>query len=111
MEVMQLIGLIILAAAVGEGVIEFLPVPILDKFIPNIEANRPVRTVILNILSAVLGVGIAVNFGLGLFSLLGAAGHLGAMDEVLTGVLVGRGSNYVHNFVEKFIISQTEKKP
>lgn len=102
-----LIARVILAAAIGEGVIEFIPVPILNVFLPNVEENKPVRTVILNLLSALLGAGIALNFALGLFALLGARGLIFCLDPILTGILLGRGSNYIHAFVKKFILDKT----
>lgn len=102
MELVQLIALVVLAAAVGEGVIEFIPVPLLNLT----TCSDKIRTAILNTLSALLGVGIALNFQLGLFSLLGGTGTFAVVDPVLTGILVGRGSNYIHGFIKKFIINK-----
>ena len=98
-------GLIILAAAAGEGVIEFIPGPILDWLCLT---DKIKRTVVLNTLSAILGVVIAWNFNLGMFSLLGATGKLVAADEIITGVLVGRGSNYIHGIIRNFIIGRIQ---
>ena len=107
MDLIQLAGVIILAAAVGEGVVEFVVSPLLDLVLPNDSwANRPLRTVIFNCLSALLGVGIAVNFRLGLFSLLGASGAYSGLDLALTGILMGRGSNYIHAFVKTYILDK-----
>jgi len=108
MGIFQALGLVILAAAVDEGVIEFIISPVLEIFAKtkDTEENKPQRTVILNGLSAILGVLIAVNFSIGLFVLLGGSERFAGVDQVLTGVLVGRGSNYIHGFVEKFIINR-----
>lgn len=95
---------VVLAAAAGEGIIEFIPVPIINLFLPSEE--KKVRTVILNLLSALLGVGLAINFELGLFSLLGAGGHLALVDAIVTGVLIGRGSNYIHGFIKNYILQE-----
>ena len=104
MEPVMLIGLLVLAAAIGEGIIEFIPAPLMNLFLPDVEENRPLRAFVLNTLSALLGVGIALNFDLGLFSLLGVTGQIAFLDSVLTGVLIGRGSNYAHGFIKKFIL-------
>lgn len=100
--------LIVLAAAAGEGIIEFIPVPIIDLFLPAEE--KRVRTVILNLLSALLGVGLAINFELSVFSLLGAQGNQALVDAIVTGVLIGRGSNFIHGFIKNFIIQDEYKE-
>jgi len=105
MELELKVALVILAAAIGEGIIEFIPVPILNLFISP-GTNKRVRTVVLNTLSALLGVGLALNFNLGLFSLLGASGSITCVDSVVTGILIGRGSNYAHGFIKSFIIKE-----
>ena len=107
MDLVQLAGIIILAAAVGEGVIEFVISPLLDLVLPSgLEGNKPLRTVVFNCLSAMLGVGIAVNFSLGVFSFLGARGFYPGLDMALTGVLLGRGSNYIHSFLKAFVLDK-----
>ncbi len=95
---------VILAAAAGEGIIEFIPVPIINLFLAPDE--KKVRTVILNFLSALLGVGLAINFDLGLFALLGAGGRMALVDAVVTGILIGRGSNYIHGFIKNYILQE-----
>ena len=99
---------IILSAAVGEGIIEFIAVPILNIWVPDEDANRKVRTVILNSCSAVLGVGIALNFTLSLWALLDAVGSIQTVDQVLTGILIGRGSNYLHGLVSKYVLNREQ---
>lgn len=106
MDLVQLVGLIVLAAGVGEGIIEFIPVPVLNVVMPDSERNRTRRTFVLNLLSALLGVGIALNFRLGVFALLGATGQLAVLDPVLTGILIGRGSNYAHGFIKRFVMEK-----
>lgn len=104
-ELFKQVLLIIFAAAVGEAVIEFLLVPVVDLFL----TKEKVRTVIFNGLSGLLGIGIAFAFSLRLFEMLGAVNNFIGVDEVLTGVVVGRGSSYVHGLLKKFFLSITEK--
>lgn len=100
---LQVGALALLAAAVGEGIIEFLVSPLIGLFLPNTPSNIEKRTVIFNYCSAVLGVGIALNFSISLFAMLGAEGYLSSADNILTGILLGRGSNYVHDLLKRFI--------
>ena len=107
MDLIQLTGVIVLAAAVGEGVIEFVISPLLDLVLPStVAGNKPTRAVVFNCLSALLGIGIAVNFSIGVFSFLGASGIYPGLDMGLTGVLLGRGSNYIHSFLKSFILDK-----
>jgi len=111
--------LIIFAAAVGEAVIEFIPAPLVDLALPKFEPDEveekvrkvreKVRTVIFNLLSAILGVGIAFTFGSRLFEMLGAVRNFVGVDEVLTGIMIGRGSNFVHGLLKRFFLTITDK--
>jgi hypothetical protein len=110
MEVLKLAGVIVLAAGAGEGIIEFIPAPIVRALWPGEgEKQNNIRTIILNTLSALLGVAIALNFQLSAFSLLGAEGNMVWVGQVVTGVLLGRGSNYIHAFIKRFVIDNELK--
>ncbi len=100
-DVLVTAAVLILAAAVGEAAIEFLAKPPIKLALPGDE-REPVRAYIYSVLSAALGVGMALNWSLGLFALLGHLGKLESMDLVLTGILIGRGSNYIHDFVTRY---------
>lgn len=112
-EVFTVVGLVLLAAGVGEGVIEFIVSPLLNLFkcTKDIPENLPLRTMILNSASALLGVLISLNFGIGVFVLLGGVDRFTHLDQILTGILVGRGSNYIHSLVEKFILNKPVPEP
>lgn len=106
-ELFKQVLLVIFAAAVGEAVIEFLLVPIVDLFVHKTKIK--VRTVIFNSLSGLLGVGIAFTFSLCLFKMLGAVSNFVGVDEMLTGVVIGRGSNFAHGLLKKYFLSITER--
>ena len=103
-EALKLAGVIVLAAGAGEGIIEFLPAPIIRALFPKEDEQNAIRGIILNTLSAVLGVGLALNFNLSVFSMLGAEGNMTWAGQVVTGVLLGRGSNYMHALIKRFTI-------
>jgi len=106
-ELFKQVLVILFAAAVGEAVIEFLLVPVVDLFIHKTETK--IRTVIFNSLSGLLGVGIAFTFSLCLFQMLGAVSNFIGVDEVLTGIVIGRGSNFAHGLLKKYFLSITER--
>jgi hypothetical protein len=65
--------------------------------------NTGKRTITLHIVSGILGVAIAVSYHISLFRVLGAESAQPVFGEVLTGLLLGRGSNYIHSFIENYI--------
>jgi len=106
-ELFKQVLVILFAAAVGEAVIEFVIVPVVDLFVTKEEVK--IRTVVFNSLSGLLGVGIAFTFSLCLFKMLGAISNFIGVDEILTGVVIGRGSNFAHGLLKKYFLSITEK--
>lgn len=104
---MDIIGLILVGAGVSEAVAEYLFSPLLDATIGNTESNKNLRTAIFYALTAGLGVLIAFAFNLGFFSLLGAELKLPFVDNVLTGIVLGRGSTFVHDFVSKYLVKSS----
>ena len=109
-ELFGLALLIIFAAAVGEAIIEFLVVPVVDLFWASGEEHKKKRTVLLNFLSGSLGVGVAFIFRLAIFTLLGGVATDIRYDYVLTGLLLGRGSNFVHTLLIKYYAGTMQAK-
>jgi hypothetical protein len=102
--------ILVLAAHVNEGIIEFFLVPFVDWLLPKDEKDarrQNARTAVINLLAGVLGVMEAISFNIGLFALLGAEVEYEMADYILTGCLFGRGANYVHLLVKRFMV-QTE---
>lgn len=106
-ELFKQVLVILFAAAVGEAVIEFIVAPVVGLFVTK--EKLKVRTVIFNSLSGLLGVGIAFTFSLCLFKMLGAMSNFMGVDEILTGIVIGRGSNFAHGLLKKYFLSITEK--
>ena len=113
-ELFKQVLLILFAAAVGEATIEFLVAPVIDYFMKRKEGcdtaeEIKLRVIVFNGLSGLLGIGIAFAFSLRLFEMLGAINNFVGVDEVLTGIMIGRGSNFVHGLLKKYFLSITEK--
>ena len=105
-ELFKQVLLILFAAAVGEATIEFLVAPVIDYFMKE---ETKLRVIVFNGLSGLLGIGIAFAFSLRLFEMSGAVSNFIGIDEVLTGIMIGRGSNFVHGLLKKYFLSITEK--
>jgi len=114
MEAWQVALLIILAAAVGEGINEFFFLPWFDPLKePEGEKAKwreTVRVQLMRLWSGLIGIGIAWELNLLVFSLLGAHLKHPLVENVLTGLLIGRGSNWVHEFLKKFALSLRDKQ-
>ena len=94
-------------AAGGEGVIEFLVSPLVDLALSP-EKNRE-RTVVFNYASAILGVCLTLGFNIGLVELFGGTSTLTWLDPVFSGILIGRGFNWLHGYFKKFMVSIRER--
>ncbi|OQB14584.1 MAG: hypothetical protein BWY15_01096 [Firmicutes bacterium ADurb.Bin193] len=50
--------------------------------------------------SMVLGIVVAINFEIDVFEFLGFESTIPYMSKILTGIIIGRGSNYVADFLK-----------
>jgi len=95
---------LILAAAIVEGVVEFVFSPAMEAMFPkDEEGNARLRTLLLTFIAIVLGISIALDYGFGLLKTFNLPVKFPILDNILTGILIGRGSNFMHQFVSKFI--------
>ena len=108
MDIFVNVLMIIFAAAAGEGIIEFLIAPVVTLLFGK-EEQLALRTIINNLASALLGVLLAIGCNLCAFSIFQAVETLPFLDNVITGLLIGRGSNWVHNLFKRFLVDMQEK--
>lgn len=101
MDIATKVVLIVFAAATGEGVNEFFFLPWLDGLKDKI--NETVRVQAMRLWSGLVGVGIAWELNLDVFALLGGELRHPLAGNILTGLLIGRGSNWVHELLKRFI--------
>ena len=107
MDTVKLIAVIVFAAATGEGINEFFFLPWLDGL--KDKWNETVVVQIMRLWSGLVGVGIAWELNLNIFALLEADMRHPLMGNILTGLLIGRGSNYVHELINRFIANTNLK--
>jgi len=92
-------------AFLAESLVEYIFGTLFDK----LPALAPYKWTLMYV-ALVVGVGMAFFYGLDLIALISqeAGGQVGAswLGILLTGLVVGRGSNFLHEFVSKYL-----KKP
>jgi len=53
--------------------------------------------------AAIVGVGLCLVYAMDLLALVGLTARAPYVGEVLTGLLIGRGANFVNDFVERWV--------
>lgn len=114
MDVLQVVLLIVFAAAIGEGINEFFFLPWLDP-LKDPEGNKgkwreTIRVQLMRLWSGAVGIFIALGLNVCVFSLLGAEFNPPVAGKILTGLLIGRGSNWVHELLNQFVANVKEYK-
>jgi hypothetical protein len=101
--------LLFIAAVVGEGVVEFLIAPWFDWWkVWLMQQSKPdvIPGMLLRLCACAVGIVIAWQLQLAFFRFAFGVESLSPwFDIVITGVAIGRGSNYVHELLGKL---QTE---
>ena len=87
---MQAIGLILALSIVTEGIIEYLGTPIPSRLKPYA--------------AALLSTGVCLLYNADLLAILGYPAVVPYVGAVVTGLLIGRGSNYMNDFVSRLNI-------
>lgn len=96
---METLGLILFLVVLVEGLVEHFGAPVPSTFKPY--------------LAALLGVALCVAYGADLPAALGYAALVPFVGQVLTGVMISRGSNYINDLIarvrgERFLYSVRE---
>jgi hypothetical protein len=98
-------GLIVAAlllAFLAEGTTEYLFATPLTRVLPNADT----RSAVVRYIALAVGVGLAFGYGLDVFRVLvpGLTPVQPWVGVLLTGVLIGRGSNYLNDFATRFFV-------
>lgn len=97
--------LLFIAAVVGEGVVEYLIAPWFDWWKAKLmDQGKPdvIPGMLLRLCACAVGIIIAWQLQLMFFKLaFGVVALSPWFDIVVTGVAIGRGSNYVHELIGK----------
>jgi hypothetical protein len=98
-QLLLLTGKIVACAAVGEAVNEHLIAPLMDLLKGKVDDT--LRQQGMRMWSAGVGILIALEFQLDAFEVIDLRSRNPVFSMVLTGLLIGRGSNWVHSFLKK----------
>lgn len=95
--------LLFVASVVGEGVVEYLIAPVFDKLKEHWDMVLVQQ--LLRLASCAVGVAIAWQLQLKFFEFAFGVHSLNPwFDIVVTGIAIGRGSNYVHELINKLSV-------
>jgi hypothetical protein len=82
----------------------FLCESLTEYFFSDVLTALRLDTKYLRYIAALVGVGLALLYDLdALRDFLGVSPRLGYLGEVLTGLILGRGANYVHDLYSTYI--------
>jgi len=107
----SIVGILLLAAVV-EALVEYLLVPAvkpnsLEQPVPivNKPANEGMdwRGLVLRYSAAIIGVALCIVYGADLLALIGMESIHPVIGQIITGVLVGRGANFVNDFADRWL--------
>lgn len=88
---------LIFVSIVIEGIISYAKTIVVDK---------KIQWQIIG--SMALGIGCSLTFGVDLFALAGVDAAIPYVGQILTGILLSRGSNYVYDLLTKLTQAQTQ---
>ena len=105
----QTFSAIFILATLVEALIEHLVKPFLwpnaeleEAEAQTVHLSDNVRDIILRYLSAALGVGLCLAYKQDLLACAGLMGIHPAIGQVITGLVIGRGANYLHDLVSRW---------
>jgi hypothetical protein len=101
MDIALAVAQVLLGAAIGESACEFLVAPLFDWLVARLKFDPDLKGILLRTVSATVGVLIAVEYALNIPGLLGMQALHPWLGQALTGLVIGRGSNAVHEFLAK----------
>jgi hypothetical protein len=108
MDIATTVAAIVLGAAAGESVNEFLFMPLIDALLTKMpNANKEI---IKRAWSCAVGIAIALEYSLDAFSLLGMRAWHAWFGIVVTGALLGRGSNWLHEWIKGKILDNIQRQ-
>lgn len=97
MQALQSLWLIFALAVIVEGLVEYLGAPVPTRYKPYV--------------AAAAGVLLCLAYGADLLAQLGYTAAVPTAGQVLTGLLIGRGSNYLNDLVSRLQVVRTPAAP
>lgn len=102
---MDTIAPILFLAFLAEGLVEYLFVPLAEK-----QTIKPELTPLLTRYVAVLlGIGLAFAFRADVLATIGLPAAWQPLGHLITGIMIGRGSNYMNDVLDRFTLSSAPR--
>jgi len=96
----QILGLALALAAIVEGFVEYF----FGQAIDHLSGGDKWRWALIYV-AAIAGVGLAFYYKLDLMALISEQESTG-VGYFLSGLIIGRGANFLHDFVSKYILQK-----
>jgi hypothetical protein len=93
---------ILILATLAESLVEYLIAPPVDE----LADDKPWREIAMRYIAALVGILLAVTYQTDLLAMLGLTSPWPWVGWVVTGLLIGRGANFVHDFASRWLSAQ-----
>lgn len=102
------LALIFVLSFLAESLTEYFARPLFGRKPPAIEGDPPipVSPLWLRYIAALVGITLALLYRVDLLALFGLDAIHPVVGWIVTGILVGRGSNYLHDLVDRWLAPQ-----
>jgi hypothetical protein len=91
--------MILALATIVEALVEFLVAPIVD----GSAWSQATTDAILRYSAAAAGVALCIIYRADLLALMGLASPVPLAGAIITGLLMGRGANFLHDFASRWL--------
>ncbi|HSR31214.1 MAG TPA: hypothetical protein VLY63_11670 [Anaerolineae bacterium] len=101
-------GILVLATLV-ESLVEFLVRPLVKPYVEKPAAAKQEqdsvdwRSLLLRYVAAIVGVVLCVIYNVDLLEMVGLVSPVPWVGPIITGFVIGRGANFVHDFASRWI--------
>lgn len=104
---------ILILAFLAESLTEYFARPVIHAFptgpAPQAPGN-PVSPLWLRYIAALVGIGLAIAYRADVLAMAGLVAWSPWVGYVITGIIIGRGSNYLHDLADRWL-APTPKAP
>ena len=109
-ETLPTLALVFVLSFLAESLTEYFARPLLrPRAQPEEEGDpRPLSPLWLRYVAALVGVGLALLYQVDLLALFGLRAIHPIAGWIVTGILIGRGSNYLHDLVDRWLAPQVK---
>jgi hypothetical protein len=100
MQITAITGILILAA-LTEALVEYLIAPLADNLTPPEQDHW--RELGMRYIATMVAIALCFTYRADLFALLGIVSAWPWVGYLLTGLIIGRGANWVHDFAGRWL--------